>query len=57
VAQIARLIRFASYEQEPEMLDDPFLLEAIQSENKKVRTVAKWVYADLQKLFSQPDTQ
>ena len=57
VAQIARLIRFASYEQEPEMLDDPFLLEATQSENKKVRTVAKWVYADLQKLFSQPDTQ
>jgi len=56
VAQLARLVRFVSFNQEPEMLDDPFLLEATQSENKKIQTVSKWIYNNLQTRFSQPDT-
>lgn len=53
IAQLAWLIRYATPLVKDEALDDIRLLEAIQSDNEQVKTVAIWVHDWVQKLVKQ----
>jgi hypothetical protein len=52
-AQLAKLIRFTTSMVPDEALDDPWLTSSLQSENKNVKTVAKWVHEQVQKTVNK----
>ena len=56
-AQFAWLIRYASPFVKDEALDDPRLLEALQSDNEQVKMVATWVLGWIQKITKQRQEQ
>ena len=53
IAQLAWLIRYATPFVKDEALDDIRLLEALQSDNERVKTVAIWVHDWVQKIVKQ----
>lgn len=53
LAQLAKLIRFTTSMVPDEALDDPWLTSSLQSENKNVKTVAKWVHEQVQKTVNK----
>lgn len=57
MAQLAWLIRLASPLVKDEVLDNARLLEALQSENEQVQTVATWVHDLVQKIVKQRSEQ
>jgi tetratricopeptide (TPR) repeat protein len=57
VSQFSWLIRFAHPDVPDEALDDPKLLEAMSSENKAVKTVAIWVYSEVERVAKKRELE
>ncbi len=57
VSQLSWLIRFVHPNVPDEALDNPKLLEAMSSSNSAVKTVANWVYSEVQRVSKKRELE